>query len=112
MQHVADWLEKLGLGQYAQRFAENDINFGILPHLTDQDLKDIIGTVAGRRAPLCLRICRDDRLTALPARERLQLHRPRRFDLSARNCLVTARRQAVRFLLHSVRQLIRGAGSV
>ena len=27
MQQVADWLEKLGLGQYAQRFAENDIDF-------------------------------------------------------------------------------------
>jgi class 3 adenylate cyclase len=25
MQQVADWLEKLGLGQYAQRFAENDL---------------------------------------------------------------------------------------
>ena len=41
MQQIADWLEKLGLGQYAQRFAENDINFGILPHLTDQDLKEL-----------------------------------------------------------------------
>jgi len=37
MQQIADWLEKLGLGQYAQRFDENDISFGILPHLTDQD---------------------------------------------------------------------------
>jgi hypothetical protein len=27
MQQVADWLEKLGLGQYEQRFAENDISF-------------------------------------------------------------------------------------
>src|SRR6202030_2915575 len=27
MQQVADWLEKLGLGQYVQRFAENDISF-------------------------------------------------------------------------------------
>ena len=27
MQQIADWLEKLGLGQYAQRFAENDIDF-------------------------------------------------------------------------------------
>jgi hypothetical protein len=27
MQQIADWLEKLGLGQYAQRFAENDISF-------------------------------------------------------------------------------------
>jgi SAM domain (Sterile alpha motif) len=41
MQQIADWLEKLGLGQYAQRFAENDINFSILSDLTDQDLKEI-----------------------------------------------------------------------
>ena len=41
MQQVADWLQKLGLEQYAQRFAENDINFGILPDLTDQDLKEL-----------------------------------------------------------------------
>ena len=27
MQQIADWLQKLGLGQYAQRFAENDISF-------------------------------------------------------------------------------------
>ena len=28
MQQIADWLEKLGLGQYAPRFPlENDINF-------------------------------------------------------------------------------------
>jgi hypothetical protein len=27
MQQIADWPEGLGLGQYAQRFAENDINF-------------------------------------------------------------------------------------
>jgi hypothetical protein len=30
MQQVADWLEKLGLGQYAERFAENDISFVVL----------------------------------------------------------------------------------
>jgi SAM domain (Sterile alpha motif) len=29
MQQVADWLEKLGLGQYAQRFAQNDISFSV-----------------------------------------------------------------------------------
>ena len=33
MQQVTDWLEKLGLGQYAQRFAENDISFSVLPGL-------------------------------------------------------------------------------
>ena len=41
MQQVADWLEKLGLGQYAQRFAENDIDFLVLPELTDADLKEL-----------------------------------------------------------------------
>ena len=37
MQQIADWLEKLGLGQYALRFAENGIDFSVLPELTDQD---------------------------------------------------------------------------
>jgi hypothetical protein len=41
MQQVADWLEKLGLGQYAQRFAENGIDFSVLRYLTDQDLEKI-----------------------------------------------------------------------
>ena len=40
MQQIAEWLEKLGLGQYAQRFAENDITFAILPDLTDEDRAD------------------------------------------------------------------------
>ena len=48
MQEVSDWLEKLGLGQYAERFAENGISNAALPHLTDQDLKDI-GVLLGHR---------------------------------------------------------------
>src|SRR5215467_2220745 len=51
MQRVSDWLEKLGLGQYAQRFAENDISFSVLPDLTDQDLKEI-GVSLGHRRQL------------------------------------------------------------
>jgi class 3 adenylate cyclase len=51
MQQVADWLEKLGLGQYAQRFAENDISFSVLPDLTDQHLKEI-GVSLGHRLQL------------------------------------------------------------
>jgi class 3 adenylate cyclase len=51
MQQVADWLEKLGLGRYAQSFAENDINFAVLSDLTDQDLKDI-GVSLGHRRQL------------------------------------------------------------
>jgi class 3 adenylate cyclase len=48
MQQIADWLEKLGMSEYAERFAENGINVAALPHLTDQDLKDI-GVLLGHR---------------------------------------------------------------
>ena len=41
MGQVTDWLDKLGFGQYAQRFAENDIDFAILHDLTDHDLEKI-----------------------------------------------------------------------
>ena len=43
--------EKLDLGQYAQRFAENDISFAVLPDLTDQNLKEI-GVSLGHRLQL------------------------------------------------------------
>src|ERR1700746_860083 len=52
MQPIADWLRKLGLGQYTQCFAENDINFSILPDLTDQDLKDLGVASLGHRRQL------------------------------------------------------------
>lgn len=48
MQQIADWLEKLGLGQYAKRFAENGIDIGILPDLKDEDF-DKLGVVLGHR---------------------------------------------------------------
>src|SRR6516162_334415 len=48
MQQIADWLEKLGMSEYAQRFAENGIDIAALPHLTDQDLKDV-GVLLGHR---------------------------------------------------------------
>src|SRR5215471_16674291 len=48
MQPIAAWLDKLGLGHYAQRFAENGIDLSDLRHLTDQDLKDI-GVLLGHR---------------------------------------------------------------
>jgi class 3 adenylate cyclase len=48
MQQVADWLDKLGMSEYAQRFAENGINVAALSHLTDQDLREI-GVLLGHR---------------------------------------------------------------
>ena len=52
MQQIADWLEKLGLSEYTQRFTENDIDFTILPDLTDQDLKEL-GVSLGHRRATC-----------------------------------------------------------
>ena len=48
MQQIGDWLAKLGLSEYADRFAENGIDFSVLPDLTDQDLKEI-GVILGHR---------------------------------------------------------------
>jgi len=49
MQEISDWLRKLGMSEYAQRFAENSIDdVNVLRHLTDQDLKDI-GVPLGHR---------------------------------------------------------------
>src|SRR5215469_11648203 len=48
MQQIADWLKKLGLPEYGGCFAENGIDVSVLPHLTDQDLKDM-GVLLGHR---------------------------------------------------------------
>ncbi|HWX31091.1 MAG TPA: adenylate/guanylate cyclase domain-containing protein, partial [Steroidobacteraceae bacterium] len=45
---ISDWLEKLGMSEYAQRFAENRIDLLVLPDLTDQHLKDL-GVALGDR---------------------------------------------------------------
>jgi class 3 adenylate cyclase/tetratricopeptide (TPR) repeat protein len=48
MQQITDWLQKLGMSEYAQCFAENRIDFSVLPDLTDQHLKDL-GIALGDR---------------------------------------------------------------
>jgi class 3 adenylate cyclase/predicted ATPase len=57
MQQIADWLKKLGMSEYAERFAENDIDMAVLPDLTDQHLKDL-GVSLGHRLKM-LRAIRD-----------------------------------------------------
>ena len=48
MQQIADWLQTLGMSEYEQCFAENRIDFSVLPDLTDQHLKDL-GIALGDR---------------------------------------------------------------
>jgi class 3 adenylate cyclase len=57
MQQIADWLKKLGMCEYVERFAENDIDIAVLPDLTDQHLKDL-GVSLGHRLKM-LRAIRD-----------------------------------------------------
>jgi class 3 adenylate cyclase len=63
MQQIADWLEKLDMSEYAQRFADERIDFSVLPDLTDQDLKDL-GVVLGDRRKILRAIAK---LDAAPA---------------------------------------------
>ena len=48
---IKDWLNNLGLGKYAQAFADNEIDLEVLPHLSDEDLKQI-GLPLGPRRKL------------------------------------------------------------
>src|SRR5215469_1849168 len=57
MQQIADWLSKLGMAEYAQRFVENRIDLSVLPDLTDQDLEKM-GVLLGDRRKM-LRAIRD-----------------------------------------------------
>jgi class 3 adenylate cyclase/tetratricopeptide (TPR) repeat protein len=52
MQQIAEWLEKLGMSEYAERFAENDIDTAVLRHLSDQDLKELGVSLGHRRKML------------------------------------------------------------
>jgi class 3 adenylate cyclase/predicted ATPase len=58
---VAAWLRKLGLEQYEPAFRANEIDAGVLPRLTVEDLKDLGVTLVGHRRLLL------DAITALRA---------------------------------------------
>jgi class 3 adenylate cyclase/predicted ATPase len=64
MQQVKEWLEKLGMSEYADRFTENRIDFSVLPELTDQDLKDL-GIILGDRRKILRAIVALDSTAAL-----------------------------------------------
>ena len=48
---IAQWFEGLGLSQYAQSFAEHDIDFEVLPRLSEGNLKEL-GLTLGHRVML------------------------------------------------------------
>ena len=78
MQKIADWLETLGMSEYAQCFAENRIDLAVLRELSDQDLKDL-GVVLGDRRKI-LRAIADLKSTTTvapnPGRAEVTIARP------------------------------------
>ena len=75
MQEVADWLGKLGMSEYADRFAENKIDVSVLRHLTDQDLKDI-GVPLGHRRKMLAAIAEDIDSIQVPPQPALKPSKP------------------------------------
>jgi SAM domain (Sterile alpha motif) len=74
MQEIADWLTRLGLPEYVGAFVEKGIDVSVLPHLTDQDLKDI-GVLLGHRRKILAAVAE------LPKSRRQQPSRPAQLKL-------------------------------
>ena len=62
--NIEQWLNDLGLGKYARAFAEHDIEPDVLPHLTEEHLKEL-GVSIGHRVRLMKAI---EALDAAPAK--------------------------------------------
>src|SRR5215831_17388575 len=86
MQQTADWLKKLGMSEYAERFAEERIEIDVLPELTDQDLERL-GIPLGHRRRM-LRAIRDlGNISAATTAPALEATKPTRQDDAERRQL-------------------------
>src|SRR5438270_2764679 len=72
MPQIGDWLEKLGLSEYAQRFADNAIDLSVICDLTEQDLKDL-GVLLGHRRKILRAIAKLDGVAPAPTETRDEL---------------------------------------
>jgi len=65
MRDIAEWLASIGLGQYAQRFADNAVDLSVIRDLTEQDLKDL-GALLGHRRKILRAIAQRDGVAPAP----------------------------------------------
>jgi len=84
MHEIAGWLKKLGLEQYAQLFAENGIDFSVLPDLTEQDLEKL-GVLLGHRRKMLRAIAE---LEARTSFDKAALESARADDIERRHLTV------------------------
>jgi hypothetical protein len=77
MQPIADWLEKLDMSEYAERFEANRIDVSVLPDLTDQDLEKLGILLGDRRKILrAIRELADEAPVSLQSCSATSLARP------------------------------------
>ena len=69
MNGIRNWLEAIGLSQYADAFVANDIDMDLLGQVDDQTLKDIGVSSAGHRLRIRNAISKLSPRTALDPRE-------------------------------------------
>ncbi len=75
MTSITEWLESIGLSEYAQRFAENGIDLSVMRDLTDQDLRDL-GVLLGHRRKILRAIAELDHSRPEPAKTAAEPRRP------------------------------------
>ena len=106
---AAEWLKSIGLGEYAQRFADNAIDLSTLRDLTDEDLKEL-GVLLGHRRKMLRAIAELDESALAPAEtasEPVQPHEAERRHLTVMFCdLVGSTALSVRLDPEDMRTLI------
>ncbi len=75
MRGVTEWLESIGLSEYAQRFAENGVDLSVVHDLTEQDLKEL-GVLLGHRRKLLRAVAELDDEARPTAKTELHPSRP------------------------------------
>jgi class 3 adenylate cyclase/tetratricopeptide (TPR) repeat protein len=74
MPNIANWLENIGLSQYVDLFAQNDIDLDVLPDLTEEELEKL-GVSLGHRKKLLRALAADDRFWSAHAKRASEAER-------------------------------------
>jgi class 3 adenylate cyclase/tetratricopeptide (TPR) repeat protein len=82
MTNIAEWLRSIGLGWYAERFAEEAIDISVLPDLTEADLKSL-GMPLGHRRKILRAISELRAATVTEPQKSATVTDPQKSDESA-----------------------------
>ena len=113
---ISEWLEDLGLGRYADTFAENEIDLDALLYVTEGDLKEI-GIALGARRKLLAAIAKlESRIEPTPkqviAGDRVVGAEAERRQLTVMFCdLAGSTALSIRLDPEDLREVLRAYGS-